>query len=309
MKCHQVTVRVPATTANLGPGFDCLGMALGIWNEVRLQVSHSPEVRIEGQGVGQLPEDTSNVVYQASQRIFYEAGVSSTALAVRCENRIHLKRGLGSSAAAIVGGLVAANNLIEDPLPIERLLTIAAELEGHPDNVAAALLGGAQIVIPTERGLVTAPVRVPKELRAVLYIPEGTVSTIEARAALPRQVSLDDAVYNIGRSLLLINALSADRLQDLLLGTQDRIHQPYRQDLFPAMRVIMREAINAGALGAFVSGSGPTVLAFTQGKEMSIAYEMAEAGRKTNASGETIITEPTDLGVHVVETSMTENAL
>ena len=307
MKCHQVAVRVPATTANLGPAFDCLGMALNIWNGVRMEVSHSPEVQITGQGVDQLPSDTTNLVYQSSQRLFDEAGVAPPSLSIQCHNRIPLERGLGSSAAAIVGGLVAANHLAGQPLPTERLLSLAVELEGHPDNVAAALLGGAQIVVPGEEGLITSSVRIPSDLRAVLYVPEGTISTVEARAVLPRQVSREDAIHNIGRVALLVNALAGDRLQDLRAGTQDRLHQPYRQDLFPAMKVVIREAINAGALGAFVSGSGPTVLALTQGKEMSIAYEMAEAARKANAPGETIITEPSEAGVHVVETPQSES--
>ena len=307
MKRCQITVRVPATTANLGPAFDCLGMALDIWNWVRLEVGPSPKVRITGQGVDQLPGDATNLVYRASQRLFDEAGVAPPPLSIQCYNRIPLERGLGSSAAAIVGGLVAASHLAGQPLPTERLLSLAVEMEGHPDNVVAALLGGAQIAAPGEEGLITSPVRVPSDLRVVLYVPQGAISTAEARAVLPRQVSREDAIYNIGRVALLVNALAGGRLQELRAGTQDRLHQPYRQDLFPAMKVVIREAMNAGALGAFVSGSGPTVLALTQGREMSIAYEMAEAARKANAPGETIITEPSESGVHVVETPQSES--
>ena len=302
---RQVTVRVPATTANLGPAFDCIGMALCIWNEidVRLGETIRPTVRITGQGEDSLPQDASNLVYRAYSRLLQETGRSLPVPVITCRNEIPLERGLGSSAAAIVGGLVAANHLAGSPLSPQEIMPLAVELEGHPDNVAPALLGGIRIIVPGPESLITAPVPLPADLRAVLFIPEVSISTAAARAVMPATVSLNDALFNVGRTALLVNALTTGRLQDLKAATEDRLHQPYRSHLLPAMRLIIQEALKGGALGAFVSGSGSTVLALAQGQEMSVAYEMAEMARKTNVPGRAIITFPSEKGAYVVDES------
>ena len=264
-------------------------------------VRSKPHVEVDGEGSAELPSDRSNLVYHSAVHLFQEVDSSFQDLFVSCHNKIPVKRGLGSSASAIVGGLVAANDLVGNPLTEYDILLMAVELEGHPDNVTAALFGGARIVVPGKQGIITSAVTIPQDLNVVLYIPENAISTVEARSVLPDKVSYEDAVFNMGRVALLVNALSGDRVQDLSVGTEDRLHQPYRQNLFPAMRLIIREALKAGALGAFVSGSGSTVLAFARGREMSIAYEMAEAARKANAPGRTIITSPSDKGAYVVK--------
>ena len=305
MTLRQVTVRVPATTANLGPAFDCMGMALCIWNEidVRLGETIRPTVRITGQGEGSLPQDASNLVYRAYSRLLQETGRSLPVPVITCRNEIPLERGLGSSAAAIVGGLVAANHLAGSPLSPQEIMPLAVELEGHPDNVAPALLGGIRIVVPGPESLITAPVPLPSDLRVVLFIPEVSISTADARAVMPATVSLNDALFNVGRTALLVNALATGQLQDLKAATEDRLHQPHRSHLLPAMRLIIQEALKGGALGAFVSGSGSTVLALAQGHEMSVAYEMAEMARKTNVPGRAIITFPSQKGAYVVDES------
>ena len=311
---QQIRVRVPATTANLGPGFDCLGMALDLWNEVQLQLGGGPAVSIQGQGAAELPTDSSNLVYRAIEHFFTQLGLELPGLRLRCLNKIPLKRGLGSSAAAIVGGLVAANHLLPHiaesatgSLPTEKLLDLAVQLEGHPDNVAAALLGGIQLVTREGNLLMSAPVPVPAEIHSVLFIPEVTIPTDKARAVLPDSVSREDAVYNIGRVGLLVNALATGRLDDLPFATQDKLHQPYRQGLFPAMKVIFAAARNAGALGVFLSGSGSTILAITKGREMTVAYEMAEAARQASVAGDVKITRPTPYGAHQVSRSEEES--
>ena len=301
MRGNKVTVLVPAATANLGPAFDCLGMALDIWNRIHVEAGKGPEVRIQGEGAEKLPTGKTNLVYRSALHLFDNVGVNPPPLYIECHNLIPLERGLGSSAAAIVGGLMAANHLANQTLSREQLLLLAEELEGHPDNVTPALLGGAQIVVQGEAELLTSPVEISSNLKAVLYVPEDTIGTKEARAVLPSKVSREDAIYNMGRVALLVNALAGGRQQDLRVGTQDRLHQPYRVKLFPAMKVIIQAALNAGALGAFVSGSGPAVLALTSGQEMTVAYEMAEAARKANATGEIRITSPTTKGAHILE--------
>ncbi len=299
-------VRVPATTANLGPGFDCLGMALDLWNEVQVEVSDGPNVSVEGFGADSLPNNKSNLIYRAMETLFHEAGVDTPGLQVHCINKIPLKRGLGSSAAAIVGGLVAANQLIPllDPLgcrsiSMEKILDLAVNLEGHPDNVAPALMGGLVLVVREEDHLMTTTISVPEDMRAVLLIPEFNIATEEARSVLPDSISRQDAVYNMGRVALLVNALSTQRVEDLMAATKDRLHQPYRGRLFPAMKVIFSGALKAGALGVFLSGSGPTVLALTMGKEMTVAYEMAEAARQASVAAEVKVTKPVARGAYV----------
>ena len=303
MTVRQVTVRVPATTANLGPAFDCMGMALRIHNEiqVRLEGGSEPTVHISGQGEDFLPRDESNLVYRAYSRLLDETGTSLPPPIIECRNEIPLERGLGSSAAAIVGGLTAANHLAGNPLDQREILSLAVELEGHPDNVAAALLGGIHIVSSDAESIITAPVPLPPDLRVALFIPETSISTVEARAVMPSNVPMQDALFNVGRTALLVNSFATGRLEFLKEATEDRLHQPYRSHLLPAMRLIIGEAMKGGALGAFVSGSGSTVLALCRGREMSVAYEMAEMARKTNVAGRAIITFPSEDGVEVVE--------
>ena len=304
MEENRIRVKVPATTANLGPGFDCLGMALDLWNELGIEAGGRPGVSVQGHGAAELPDDSSNLVYRAIEHLFNEADVDMPGLRLHCRNEIPLKRGLGSSAAAIVGGLVAANLLLEQvgsrPFSGKELLDMAAYLEGHPDNVAAAIFGGLQLVAQEDDVLMSAAVPMPDDIRAVLFVPEVTIATQDARAVLPDSITREDAVYNIGRVALLANAMATGRLEDLRLATRDRLHQPYRESLFPAMKVIFKAALSAGALGVFLSGSGSTILALTKGKEMTVAYEMAEAARQANVEGEVKITKPTPRGAHPV---------
>ncbi len=298
-------VVAPATTANLGPGFDCLGMALDLWNrlEVAPVPAGSPElssVEIVGEGVDELASDASNLTFRALRFLFDEAGLEMPPLRLRCHNVIPLSRGMGSSAAAIAGGLVAANHLCGNPYSPSELLEMAATIEGHPDNVAAAVLGGLQLVVSDGPQLYTAPIPVPEEIQTVLFIPEARIATSDARAVLPGEVSVADAVFNMGRVALLVAGMGLDRPEYLDVATQDRLHQPYRQPLFPAIKLIFAAARDAGALGVFLSGSGSTVLALTRGREMTVAYEMFEAARLTGVPGKVEITRPTAGGAHVV---------
>ena len=302
---EPIEVLAPATTANLGPGFDCLGMALDLWNRLEVLPGGAPEngdalVEIAGEGAEELATDSSNLTFRAMQFLFDEAGVAMPPLRLRCHNTIPLSRGMGSSAAAIAGGLVAANALCDNRYSDNELLEMAATIEGHPDNVAAAMLGGLQLVVSDGPQLYTAPIPVPEYVRAVLLIPESRIATTDARAVLPGQVSVADAVFNMGRVALLVAGMALDRPQYLDVATQDRLHQPYRQPLFPAIKVIFAAARDAGALGVFLSGSGSTVLSLTRGREMTVAYEMFEAARLTGIVSRLEITRPTPKGAHVV---------
>ena len=296
---RRVSVKVPATSANLGPGFDCLGMALDIWNTVHVEVGSSG-FAIRGEGQESLRRGRSNLVYRAFRLPFLESGQEIPEASISCENQVPLGRGLGSSSAAAVGGLVAGNEVCGRPLTQEQLLELASRIEGHPDNVAPALLGGCQVVVRDNDRLVTSSVPMRGEVWAVVFIPDVAMPTKQARSLLPAKVSRRDAVYNIGRVGLLVKAFATGDFTHLAVATDDRLHQPARQKMFPAMKNIFRAALDAGALGVFLSGAGSSVLALASGKEMSIGYEMAEAASKSGVGGTVKITRPTDLGAHVV---------
>jgi homoserine kinase len=300
-----IQVLAPATTANLGPGYDCLGLALDLWNRLEaLEGSPGPGgplVDITGEGAGELATGPENLVYRAVVFLFREAGREMPPLHLRCHNEIPLARGLGSSAAAIASGLVAANRLCDGAFSSNDLLEMAATIEGHQDNVAAAVLGGLQLVLTEQDQLYTAAIAVPADLTAVLFIPEVRIATSDARAVLPEKVTVADAVYNMGRAALLLAGLATNHLEYLGVATQDRLHQPYRQPLFPAMKLLFKAARDAGALGVFLSGSGSTVLAFAQGREMTVAYEMAEAARQAGVEGRVQVTRPTTQGAHLLD--------
>lgn len=301
-----VRVKAPATTANMGPGYDCLGMALDVWNTIEIEVldSGEPVVEVTGEGAGELGTGRDNLVYRSMEFLFQDAEQEMPLVRIRCDNAIPLARGMGSSAAAIAGGLVAANAICSQDYTPNDLLEMAATIEGHPDNVAAAVLGGMQLVISdkTEEGsrLYTVPINVPPELHAVVFVPQVRIATEDARAVLPEKVTMADAVHNMGRVGLLVASMATNHPEYLAIATQDLLHQPYRQPLFPAMKVIFKAALDAGALGVFLSGSGSTVLALTQGREMTVAYEMAEAARQASVEGSVSVTQPTVRGAHLI---------
>jgi homoserine kinase len=258
-------VRVPATSANLGPGFDALGLALGLYNEVEARPAPETSVTVEGEGVGRLPTSDKNVVVRGMRLAYEAAGRAPEHWAVRCVNRIPTARGLGSSAAAWVGGLAAGNALLDSPLDRAALLRLAARAEGHPDNVAAAVYGGLTVASADGAGVVALTLPVPATLVWVALVPEVTSSTAEARAALPHTVPRADAVFNVQRVALLLASLQAGRLDTLGTALDDRLHQPYRRRLFPWMPGVLEAARGAGAIGCVLSGAGPSILAVVSG--------------------------------------------
>ena len=300
MKTNQVTVRIPATTANLGPGYDCIGMALDWWNEISIKVSDRPNVSIIGEGSSDLSLTEDNLVYRSAREILKRVKEDSQSLDITCHNTIPLARGLGSSAAAIVGGIFAANAVCGDLLDQDELLDLAVEIEGHCDNVAPALLGGCQIVVKDGDKVFCSAVNLANDIDVIIFVPDQPMSTKEGRALLPKEISRDDAVYNIGRFGMLVNSLASGNLESLSISTRDRLHQPYREKIFPAMKYIIRSANNAGAIGAFLSGGGSSVTAFATSRTMTIGYEMADVADKIGIPGTLKVTKPSMLGSHVV---------
>lgn len=269
---RKVTVKVPASTANLGPGFDTLGMALSLYAWIEMSASDETSFRLYGDQMEGLPRDKSNLIYKVAQKVFNQAGVSVPELNIAMYSEIPLTRGLGSSASAIVGSLVAANALIGNPLTDDQLFQIATELEGHPDNVGASLFGG--IVVSAWDGVKADHVRLtPHEnLETLVAIPSFQLSTQKARHALPKELSMGDAVFNVSRSSLLVAALATGQLELIGSAMRDRLHQPYRAALIPGMAVILEQATQYGALGAALSGAGPTLIAF-------VAADSADKGK------------------------------
>jgi homoserine kinase len=274
----RVQVRVPATSANLGPGFDALGLALALYNEVTAAEADGVTVSVEGEGAGRLPAGAENVVARGVRQAYEAAGRPFKGVALTCVNRVPTARGLGSSAAAWVGGLVAVNALMGSPLSRDALLALAARAEGHPDNVAAALLGGLTVSCALADGRVVAvTLPVPGGVRWVVLVPETTSATAEARAVLPATYSRADAVFNVQRVALLLAALQSGRLDALGHALDDRLHQPHRLRLFPWMPAVAQAARAAGALGCVLSGAGPSLLAAVSGDAEAVAHSMEGA--------------------------------
>lgn len=260
-----VHVRAPATSANLGPGFDALGLALGLYDEVTAEVTGGGvRVTVAGQGAGELPDDERHLVVRAMRTTFDALGGQPAGLAVQCVNRIPQARGLGSSSAAIVAGVLLARGLVADGaqrLDDSGVLRLAAEIEGHPDNVAPCLLGGFTVAWTEPGGARAVSLAPAAGVRPTVLVPDDRGLTATARAALPASVPHGDAALTAGRAALLVHALTA--APDLLLpATEDRLHQHYRADGMPETYALVR-ALRSAGVAAVVSGAGPTVLALT----------------------------------------------
>jgi len=258
---------VPASTANLGPGFDSLGMALPLFAGVSMRAAERTSIHLHGKHLEGIPSDKSNLVYEIAQAVFAKAGVSLPELEISYESQIPLTRGLGSSAAAIVGALLTANGLAGNPLSTDELFQMATAMERHPDNVGAALYGG--IVAAAWDGERAEAVRLepPADLEVLVAVPAFELSTKKARGALPQQVSMADAVFNVSHSSLLTAALAAGDLSVLRHAMRDRLPQPYRAAMIPGMADILAGAPEHGALGAVLSGAGPTLLMLVDRRE------------------------------------------
>ncbi|WP_223879911.1 MULTISPECIES: homoserine kinase [Paenibacillus] len=264
---RRVRVKVPASTANLGPGFDTLGMALSLYAWMEMAEAEETAFHLYGDEMKGLPLDKSNLLYRVAQMVFEEAGVSVPELDISMYSEIPLTRGLGSSASAIVAALTAANALISSPLSTERLFDLASSLEKHPDNVGASFFGG--IIAAAWDGEHADYMRIepPDELEALVVIPEFELATSKARGVLPEALPMGDAVHNIARSSLLTAALALGRLDLVGAAMKDRLHQPYRAALVPGLTELLDEAPRRGALGAALSGAGPTLIALVRRDE------------------------------------------
>ncbi len=277
---RSITVRVPATSANLGPGFDCLGLALDIWNESIFSLEgEGCTVVISGEGSHTLPNNDSNLIAEAAYKLFERLHFPiPSGLLIRCYNRIPLSSGLGSSAAALVTGILGANAMMGNPLSQQEILAILTEMEGHGDNVVPAVLGGLAAVSGAGDSVIYRKVwdgSIGGDiLQAAIVLPDVSISTTEARALLPEHIPFRDAVHNIQKTALLLYGFETGDLSLLGDVMQDRIHQPYRLAKIPGGDLAIQAARKSGAAAAAVSGAGPSIIAFGLEDLMPVASAM-----------------------------------
>jgi homoserine kinase len=274
----HITVRVPATSANLGPGFDSLGLALDLWNETIIRLAIEYTVQVNGEGAEKLSPGENNMIIQSAQKLAECVGKRLPPFHVDSVNHIPLSSGLGSSAAAKLTGLLGANTLLGKPLSNDEILDLATEMEGHPDNVAPALLGGL-VVSTLENGKVFAQ-RIQMDANSdspiciTVVLPEFHLPTQESRGALPQQVALKDAIHNISRAVLVTEAFRNGDVDLLGKAMTDTLHQPHRLPLIPGAQAAMDAAKEAGASAAALSGAGPSVIAFSSKRDSTIGEAM-----------------------------------
>jgi len=285
----KIIVKVPATTANLGPGFDAIGLALNIWNETEFIPTNGQgiEFSIKGEGEGKLPLDDTNTIAMAAKQLFELAKKPMPGLRIVCYNEIPLGSGLGSSSAALLTGFLGANALLESPLSEEEVLKLAIETEGHPDNVAPAMLGGlvASIVHEDRVMSIKLPARANRSpIHVTIVLPDFDFPTHEARKLLPETVSRADAIFNISRSIMVTEALRSGDLELLGKAMHDRLHQPYRLPIIPGAQEALNAAKRNGANAVALSGAGPSLIAFASKENPKIGKAMQDAFTKAGLS-------------------------
>jgi homoserine kinase len=294
----MIKIRVPATSANLGPGFDCLGLALNIWNEVSFEPAEKISHHVTGEGAEKLNKGSRNLLTKAFTLVYETCGKEMKGAKVCAHNEILMSSGLGSSAAAIIAGLYGANEMLGKPLNKNEILKLANEMEGHPDNVAPALFGGLVVSIISGDEIIIRRYEIP-EFTIVIVKPNMEWPTKIARAVLPKSVSRADSIYNIGRAALVVDAFRNGDLDLLQKVMDDRIHQPYRLKHISGGMSAYKKAKQFGA--AALSGAGPSIIAFVppekaEQAKAEIQSSFEERGIETRG----IITKPSDKGVHCV---------
>ena len=286
----QSTVIVPATTANIGPGFDCLGAALTLYNQVQFTLLPEAEasqlcLEVQGPEAERVSRGKDNLLYRAWSKVFQVIGKDIPAVSISIQLGIPLARGLGSSATAIVGGLFGANQLAGNPLDQQAILELAIELEGHPDNVVPALLGGCQLCAGSANNWQVCDVPWHSTICPIVAIPNFELSTAEARGVLPQQIDYGDALFNLAHLGLLLRALETGHQDWLKSAMSDRLHQPYRRVLIKGYDAVEAAALQAGAIGIVISGAGPSLLALSpESKTKEVALDNGESLALTGCS-------------------------
>ena len=292
----MIKIQVPATTANLGPGFDCLGLALKLYLNLEIEeIEEGLVIEYQGEGAEKFSAKKNTLIGKSVELVLKKAGwdKSKKGLKIKVFNQIPITRGLGSSASAIIGGIVGVARLYNINLTNREMLELALSLEGHMDNIVPALIGGFTLAYKTgQEEIRWAKIKTPLDLRVVVAIPDFTLSTGEMRKALPQKVTLPEAVFNLSRSALLVNALQNSDWDMLAEAMEDRLHQPYRVPFIPGIEDMFVKIKKTGLAGVALSGSGPSVVSLTKkGREETISKIMKEAFLKEGITCRTLILE------------------
>ena len=308
----KVSVKVPATTANLGPGFDCLGLALPIYNTITVEETIMPGTGIEiniidethEQDLISVPTDENNIVYKAIELLYNSIGQSPSELKITIKTQIPIARGLGSSAAVIVGGLIAANELLGRPADEAALLSIATEIENHPDNITPAVVGGFVVSSLEEDGsVVYSKINWPKDWNITVCIPDYELSTSIARSVLPAEVPMKDAIFNLKHTAMLVQAVNTHDEKLMKIALDDRLHQQYREKLIPGL-VEIKEALKHedNVLGVVISGAGPAVLVISHGNNLNkIRETVSKVWLEMNVKSKILTLQVEEHGAKVID--------
>ncbi len=290
----MIKIRVPATSANLGPGFDCIGLALNLWNEVSFEPYDQLTFHVTGEGADTLNGQPHNLLTQSFRRVYELCGKTFTGAAIQSSNQIPPSSGMGSSAAAIVAGIFGANEMLGRLLTSAEMLKLATEIEGHPDNVAPALLGGLVVSVMNEGEVISRRFEIPN-LQAVIVKPELDWPTKVARSVLPASVPRADAIFNIGRTTLVVEALRNGDLSLLRKVMDDKLHQPYRLERLPVVKRAYQAAREFGA--AALSGAGPSILCFAEAEQTQEAKTTIQAVFEAEGVAvRNFVTQPSNVG-------------
>ncbi|KEI89544.1 serine kinase [Clostridium botulinum B2 433] len=267
----MVEVRVPATSANIGPGFDCLGVAVNMYNKFFVE---EIEEGLIFEGCADKFKNENNLIYVAMKKCFDKIGYKPTGLRIKIESDIPVSRGLGSSAACVVGGIVSANELAGEALNKKELLDLAVEVEGHPDNVNPAFCGGMTASISDNREVIYSKVKVSEGIKFCALIPDFTLSTEKARAVLPKSIDYKDGIFNVGRTALMISALNNGDFHLIKYACKDKLHQDYRAKLIENFYSIKEECEKLNSLGVFLSGAGPTIMVMLREEDKDFSKDI-----------------------------------
>ena len=308
----KVSVKVPATTANLGPGFDSLGLALPIYNIVTVEETIMPGTGIEiniidetnEQNVLSIPTDENNIVYKAIELLYNSIGQTPSELKITIKTNIPIARGLGSSAAVIVGGLMAANELLGRPADEAALLSIATEIENHPDNITPAIVGGFVVSSLEEDGsVIYSKMNWPKDWNITVCIPDYELSTSIARSVLPAEVPMKDAIFNLKHTAMLVQAVNTHDEKLMKVALNDRLHQQYREKLIPGLKEI-KEALKheENVLGVVISGAGPAILVISYGNNLDkIRETVSNVWLDLNVKSKILTLQVEENGAYVID--------
>lgn len=307
----KVTVKVPATTANFGPGFDCIGMALPIYNYVTVEETVLPGSGIEINIINEkdefatmsIPTDENNIAFKAIELLYNSIGLSASELKITIKTQIPIAKGLGSSASVIVGGLIAANELLGRPADISALLSIATEVEGHPDNITPAIVGGFVLASLEEDGsIVYRKLNWPEKWNVMICIPDYELATDISRSVIPKEIPIKDVSFNLRRIAMLIEAINTKDSELMKLALQDRLHQPYRMKLVPGLNDIIDNLKNEqNVLGCVLSGAGPSIVIISENNNVEKIKDIVnKTWHNLNVKTEILTLKPEEIGAQVL---------